>query len=153
MPYSISAYMHTEHMATHRRAPSWPSGLVIQWGVTPCRGSICVRSSPPVTAPSSSARHSLCTYTVSQINSSTRTMYNCLALVCCLANIILVFVIIDVLCPIPRPPSHGRLVTMGTIPGSCLHYECDRGHTLIGSNDRVCLTNSSWTRDTPLCCE
>ena len=59
----------------------------------------------------------------------------------------------DVLCPTPHPPPHGKLTTMGTIPGSCLHYKCNRGYTLIGINDRVCLRNGTWTGDTPLCCE
>ena len=156
--FSWSIYLYsccTESMAGHQEVLRWQSNLVTQQGVIPWKGCTCVRSNPLATGPSSSARHLQYTYMVSCIYCAVVPyhIYGVHAARVIQYSNTHTHQCTDVLCPTPRPPPHGKQTTMGTIPGSCLHYKCNRGYTLIGTNDRVCLTNGTWTGDTPLCRE
>jgi hypothetical protein len=39
----------------------------------------------------------------------------------------------------------------GTISGSVLSYQCDDGFTIEGNINRVCLSDGSWSGETPDC--
>lgn len=47
--------------------------------------------------------------------------------------------------------SHGVVVVETTTLGSVAHYSCDRGFTLVGSDNRTCETNGRWSGEEPLC--
>jgi len=58
-----------------------------------------------------------------------------------------------VFCPLPVPPAHGRLLSVNTLPGSCVSHQCEAGYTLVGHNKRRCLDSGEWGTPRPQCCE
>ena len=42
----------------------------------------------------------------------------------------------------------------GTISGSVVSYQCDKGYTLVGNTNQVCLSNGTagnWSGEVPMC--
>ncbi len=61
---------------------------------------------------------------------------------------------VGVECGMPRNPNHGTIIPRfrGTPQyGDAVSYSCLRGYGLVGSSDRTCQADSSWSGNTPSC--
>ncbi|XP_075432721.1 fibulin-7-like isoform X3 [Ascaphus truei] len=54
-------------------------------------------------------------------------------------------------CPRLKPPRHGRVLGGKLMVGHELHFLCDPGYLLLGSETRTCLENQTWSGLTALC--
>ncbi|RUS90099.1 hypothetical protein EGW08_002141, partial [Elysia chlorotica] len=51
----------------------------------------------------------------------------------------------------PQKPEHGQMQGSSTLVGDSVHYDCDPGFTLIGSTERVCRNDGTWSGEEPIC--
>lgn len=54
-------------------------------------------------------------------------------------------------CPRLNAPSNGKKFGSRYLLGHEVHYACDPGFVLVGSNTRVCLKDRSWSGQSPFC--
>lgn len=54
-------------------------------------------------------------------------------------------------CDLPVAPENGFLHVTETTTGSAVQYSCKPGHTLVGSDIRLCLRNREWSGASPRC--
>ncbi|XP_068022667.1 fibulin-7-like [Melanerpes formicivorus] len=54
-------------------------------------------------------------------------------------------------CPPPAVPSHGRLLGRSLRVGHDLHFVCDAGFRLVGSETRTCRHDRRWSGTQPFC--
>ena len=56
-------------------------------------------------------------------------------------------------CPLPKLLEHGKISPLGQLYfcGTTVHFECDEGFILEGSESSSCLINDTWSRDFPSC--
>ncbi|XP_052500473.1 sushi, von Willebrand factor type A, EGF and pentraxin domain-containing protein 1 [Budorcas taxicolor] len=58
---------------------------------------------------------------------------------------------ISIECDLPVAPENGFLHVTETTTGSAVQYSCKPGHTLVGSDIRLCLRNREWSGASPRC--
>ncbi|KAF4019587.1 hypothetical protein G4228_011363 [Cervus hanglu yarkandensis] len=58
---------------------------------------------------------------------------------------------ISIECDLPVAPENGLLQVTETTTGSAVRYSCKPGHTLVGSDIRLCLRNREWSGASPRC--
>ena len=54
-------------------------------------------------------------------------------------------------CGHPGTPVHGNINSYVFTYGSTVEYTCDKGYTLVGSKQRVCQANQTWSGTSPQC--
>ena len=55
-------------------------------------------------------------------------------------------------CSDPGTPANGiRRLAQGTLVGSFVTYECDKGYVLEGPSSRVCQPDGVWSATLPSC--
>uniref|UniRef100_A0A8C5R865 Sushi domain-containing protein n=1 Tax=Leptobrachium leishanense TaxID=445787 RepID=A0A8C5R865_9ANUR len=54
-------------------------------------------------------------------------------------------------CPPLKPPRHGRKLGVQKTPGHQVHFLCDLGYQLTGSETRTCLENQTWSGQAAAC--
>ena len=58
---------------------------------------------------------------------------------------------IQIICPPVVNIEHGRVSGSQSVFGSVLEFECNEGHTLVGSTSISCKDNGEWSSHTPMC--
>ncbi|KAJ1059271.1 hypothetical protein K5549_008072 [Capra hircus] len=58
---------------------------------------------------------------------------------------------ISIECDLPVAPENGFLHVTETTTGSAVQYSCKPGHTLVGSDIRLCLRSREWSGASPRC--
>ncbi|XP_055973137.1 sushi, von Willebrand factor type A, EGF and pentraxin domain-containing protein 1 [Sorex fumeus] len=58
---------------------------------------------------------------------------------------------ISIECDMPTAPENGFLHFTETTMGSAVKYSCKPGHSLVGSDIRLCLQNKEWSNTSPSC--
>lgn len=62
------------------------------------------------------------------------------------------YLCIAISCPTLYAPDNGTIVCTGDqVTGETCSFECDPGFYLVGSQARLCLTNSTWTGEDAYC--
>ncbi|CAN2389278.1 Fibulin 7 [Pristimantis euphronides] len=56
-------------------------------------------------------------------------------------------------CPQLKPPRHGRTLGRKLKVGHELHFQCDPGYQLTGSESRTCMDNQTWSGQPAICSE
>ncbi|XP_069822466.1 fibulin-7-like isoform X2 [Dendropsophus ebraccatus] len=56
-------------------------------------------------------------------------------------------------CPQLKPPHHGRILGKKLKVGHELHFFCDPGYQLTGSESRTCMDNLTWSGQPAICSE
>ncbi|XP_068115641.1 fibulin-7-like isoform X2 [Hyperolius riggenbachi] len=56
-------------------------------------------------------------------------------------------------CPPLKPPRHGRILGTKLKTGHEIHYLCDLGYHLLGTETRTCLNNQTWSGQAASCKE
>ncbi|KAG8562407.1 hypothetical protein GDO81_015666 [Engystomops pustulosus] len=56
-------------------------------------------------------------------------------------------------CPPLKPPRHGRVLGRKLKAGHELHFLCDPGYQLTGSESRTCMNNQTWSGQPAICSE
>lgn len=54
-------------------------------------------------------------------------------------------------CPTLLAPVYGRVIGSGTAYGTELRFECDDGYKVIGSTERRCQADRSWSGQAARC--
>ena len=54
-------------------------------------------------------------------------------------------------CGHPGTPVHGNINSYVFTYGSTVEYTCNKGYTLVGSKQRVCQANQTWSGTSPQC--
>ncbi|KAG8437303.1 hypothetical protein GDO86_008128 [Hymenochirus boettgeri] len=54
-------------------------------------------------------------------------------------------------CPRLKAPRHGRVLGGKLKPGHEVHFLCDPGYRLLGSETRMCQSNQTWNGETAIC--
>ncbi|XP_063294068.1 fibulin-7-like [Pelobates fuscus] len=54
-------------------------------------------------------------------------------------------------CPPLKAPRHGRKLGAGMKLGHEMHFVCDPGYLLLGSETRICLENQTWSGQSAVC--
>ncbi|XP_056381424.1 fibulin-7-like isoform X2 [Hyla sarda] len=54
-------------------------------------------------------------------------------------------------CPQLKPPRHGRILGRKLKVGNELHFLCDPGYQLTGSESRTCMDNQTWSGQPAIC--
>ena len=54
-------------------------------------------------------------------------------------------------CSALNNPDNGHVTVTSRVVGSTASYQCNRGYTLIGEEERVCLPDGSWSGYAPTC--
>ena len=54
-------------------------------------------------------------------------------------------------CGDPGTPENGRKLGVTYSVNSVVYFNCDLGYELVGSPDRKCLLNGTWTGTHPVC--
>ena len=55
-------------------------------------------------------------------------------------------------CPEAVPPKNGNVdATQGTATGDTVFYSCNDGYRLVGASSSVCLQDTTWSENDPVC--
>ena len=62
----------------------------------------------------------------------------------------------DIQCSVPSDPDNGvahytSSIEMFLRPGTLVHYRCNVGYTLEGSDAATCLRDGNWSAPMPMC--
>lgn len=70
-------------------------------------------------------------------------------------NNIVLFLVLEILCPPPVVPLNGLLIEDSApgrhVVGSVVQFSCGEKHQLIGKPSMVCTENGTWSHTTPYC--
>ena len=57
----------------------------------------------------------------------------------------------ELYCDSPEYPTHGEITGKDLSFGGTIHYTCKEGYRLLGSSQRTCISNGTWSGRSPQC--